>query len=825
MAVNNRVLELIAEANDKLGGNYIFDRQYIRSICREITELTQKLIYNLDLIAPNKYSALNNAFSQTQREIEDILAGRKGVSVKDLILPYSRIGRDFVEVVGGKNANLAQLNTFLGVRIPPGFAITTAAFYAFLEHNNLPTRIKEITASWEQGNMSLGRAASTIQGLIRSGRLPDRLKKDIGNALEELASGIPGKKIHLAVRSSAIGEDGEYTFAGQYLSLLNVSGADFADWYLRVLASTYGERAMEYRRSKGINEDEAAMAVACQVMVDAKASGVLYSLDPLSPKKERILISSTWGLGAPIVSGKIRGDRFIVDRQSPYGISEIRVVRKESRLGLSEQGGTSSYTVSRDLQTLPSITERQIEELAEIGLLTEKYFRKPQDIEFSVDQDDEIVILQSRQLNIMPHSALPSGETLAKVIENCQILFQDHGEVAQKGIGAGKVFLARDEGDLENFPAGAILVTKYASPLFSKVIAKASGILTDVGSAVGHMATIAREFRVPAILNTGAATQLLSDGMEITIDADDNVVYQGIIKELQNYSLSEKAIETSSEYRLLHRVLKKIEPLHLLDPTAKNFAPASCRTLHDIVRFVHEKAVEELIELNYGRNYDLRDKAVRLEWGIPLDLVLIDIGGGLRAGAAESKVTPEQILSDPMKSLLKGLSCPGAWDGSPLSLDFGSFMSSLTKTFSTELADPKYTGLNLAVVSEEYANVSLRLGYHYTVIDAYLSENVIDNYVYFRFFGGVTDEERRSRRAKLLGKILQNHDFRIKQQGDLVVARIKRFESQSMRERLYLLGLLVGFSRQLDVKMSSEQRVNDYVEKFNTLLGEGYERQ
>ena len=288
---------------------------------------------------------------------------------------------------------------------------------------------------------------------------------------------------------------------------------------------------------------------------------------------------------------------------------------------------------------------------------------------------------------------------------------------------------------------------------------------------------------------------------------------------MQFYGLTEEAIEESPEYRLLRRVLRKIEPLNLLDPAEENFTPAACRTLHDITRFVHEKAVEELIDRNYYTQHHDPDTIYgKLKWNIPLDLVLIDIGGGLIPEVKKGAVTPEQITSEPMQWLLKGLGAPRAWDFEPMSVDIGSFMSSLTKTFSPELASPKYVGQNLAVISKEYANISLRLGYHFTMIDSYISENINDNYAYFRFFGGVTDTSRRTRRVKLLGAILAEHDFRIELHGDLVVARVKKLDKSGMEQRLYLLGLLVGFTRQLDVKMVSEQQIKQYIDKFNLLM-------
>jgi len=157
-------------------------------------------------------------------------------------------------------------------------------------------------------------------------------------------------------------------------------------------------------------------------------------------------------------------------------------------------------------------------------------------------------------------------------------------------------------------------------------------------------------------------------------------------------------------------------------------------------------------------------------------------------------------------------------------VDMGSFMSSLTRTFSAEITSPEQLGQNLAVISHEYANISLRLGYHFTMIDTYVSENINDNYAYFRFFGGVTDLDRRSRRARFIGAVLSHYDFRIDLHGDLVVARLKKLDERAMLKRLYLLGLLIGFTRQLDVRMVNERRITEYTEKIKQLMEDGHEQ-
>jgi len=563
---------------------------------------------------------------------------------------------------------------------------------------------------------------------------------------------------------------------------------------------------MEYRRQKGLMDSQDGMAVACQIMVDAKVSGVLYTLDPRAPDRDVMLINATWGLGAPVVTGEVRADLYTLDREEPYLLKSLDVVRKSNQLVPNKGGGTDIRTVHHDLQTRTCLIDKQMKQIAEAGLMIERHFKKPQDIEWAIDHEDNLVILQSRSLNIKDQVAKLVCN-ISSILDDFPIIFKNKGSIVQEGISTGKVFVVKTEEDLARFPSDAVLVTAYTSPRLGKVIKKASAIITDVGSPTGHLATIAREFRVPTIVNTGIATQLLRPGQIITVDARENIVYEGAVKALCYYEFAEETFETTYEYRLLKRVLKKIAPLNLLDPSEKNFTPSGCKTLHDITRYVHEKAVSELIELEYAQVGDTAGSGRKLKFDIPLDLILIDIGGGISGSAGVSEVKPHDVSSIPMKAFLKGLSVPGAWDTEPMSVDFGSFMSSLTRTFSSSMATPKYVGQNLAVLSKEYVNINLRLGYHFNMIVAYISKNVNDNYAYFRFLGGVTDISRRSRRATLLAEILAQNDFRIDINGDLVVARIKKLDLMMMEKKLKILGLLVAFTRQLDVKMNHEQEI------------------
>jgi pyruvate,water dikinase len=186
LGLNNQVLDLITGMGTKLGGNYVFDRQYIRSTCDELVDLVYKLIYNLNAMAPGKYLALYEVFRTIHHEIEEELAGRLVIPQTDYTMPYHLISRDFGDVVGSKNANLAEVKNLLGLTAPEGFAITTRAFQSFLEYNGLKEKIQEIATSWEKGEMTGEEAETEVKGLVMSGAVPLGLRKAVQRALEGL---------------------------------------------------------------------------------------------------------------------------------------------------------------------------------------------------------------------------------------------------------------------------------------------------------------------------------------------------------------------------------------------------------------------------------------------------------------------------------------------------------------------------------------------------------------------------------------------------------------------------------------------------------------
>ena len=803
----------MADMGDKLGGEYVFDRRYIESACEELADQIFKLVSDLSILNRCRNVPLFVAFENVRQEIADELAGRHHFPDTPATLPLSELRADMAEAAGGKFAMLGELKNVLQLPVPDGFVVTTRAFAEFMERNGLPDFIREQTKlldADEEGNIR--EVSRRVRERILAASLPRSLGRGIAESLEDLAR--RGGRIpkSLAVRSSAWNEDGETSFAGQYESVIGVPPSGVADAFKRVVAGAYSPEAWLYRRRRGFREHEAVMAVGCQVMIDSKASGGLYTYAPLTQKEEGIFVSAAWGLCAPVMSGEIETDSYLIGRRAPFPMLSREIAHKGSRMVLGSKGGTGFEDVPALAADAPCLTEADLALLGEVSLSLEKYFKRPQDVEWTLDASDRLYVLQSRPLVFYGEPARRTG-AIDAATSQAEIVFSGRGDVVQRGVAMGRVHVVRTDADLADFPFGAILVAHHTSPRYSRVMARAQGILTDIGSPAGHMAAVAREFRLPTVVGCGVATELLKTGDEITVDATQNVVYRGLVKELRYFELTEETVyEDSYEYRLLRRLLKKITPLNLVDPHSPSFTPSSCRTYHDITRYIHEQAVAELIELSEDRRGILDATARKLRSPLPLNLSVIDLDSEATGDTEELDIAGLHSL--PLRELLTGLIDSGMWSTDPVPVDMGSFMASLTRTLGVSGPGSEKLGRNLAVVSSEYMNLNLHLGYHFVLVDAYVGDVINDNALYFRFLGGVTDFSRRARRAGCIAKILERADFRVELHGDLVIGRLKKFDKDAMRAKLRLLGGLVGFTRQLDVRMARDDDSHCFAEEF-----------
>lgn len=556
------------------------------------------------------------------------------------------------------------------------------------------------------------------------------------------------------------------------------------------------------------------MAVGCMLMVPAEASGVVYTVDPSAPQSGALVVSAARGLGIPVVEGTGAVDRYRVSRAVPHRVMARHIADKREMFVAASDHGISALPLSAEERGLPACNDDVLAVLAEMALRIERHLRCPQDIEWAVGNDGGVVVLQARPLRVGPESK-PRADAVLAARRDHRILMQGRGDIACRGVGIGQVFVVGPEEGTEGFVPGNVVVTEGASPRLSPLVAAASAVVSDVGSATGHLATVAREYRVPMIVGSRDATRVLPVGAIITVDADECIVYEGSVEELLRYELlrSQPYTETA-EFRALRRMLRHVSPLHLRDPGARNFSPEHCRTCHDIIRFAHERALVELARLDRIKLDGRHASARMLELDVPLDLYVIDLGGGLKAGSAVARLSLSQVTSRPLAILVEGLLTPGAWSMNPAEMDLEGFMASATRAGPLTVPGSGAVRRNVAIASADYLNLNLRVGYHFNIVDCYLSDNEEDSYIFFRFIGGVTDVLRRTRRARLLAAILGQQGFKTEQSGELVIGRLQGVPTAIGEEALRMVGRLIGFSRQLDILLRDDRTVDRLASAF-----------
>jgi pyruvate,water dikinase len=815
LQANNEALELMGDMDEKYSGeNYSLDRQHIRASYHKIRERVYQMVESLNRMVPDRYARLYKAFEQVDQAIQKKVFGQREIPVSPLTLPFADITKEMNEKVGGKNANLGEMRNRLGLPVPEGFAITAHAYRIFIEEKVLDSETKK-----ELGTLNIHApdALSNISGKIRqsilSAQIPPVLEETILDSYDRLANRL-GREVPVSVRSSAVREDSDTSFAGQYATVLNVRRENILSSYKEVLASKFSPQAIFYWKEKGFSEEDIPMAVGCQLMVPAKISGVMYSQDPNNPDRQAVIISAIWGLGELSVGSQGSPNVFVLSRKTGQ-ILETRVPQQEKMLTCLEGGGIVERPVPKECRERPCLDGETIQKLFQNALELEEHYRNPQDIEWAVDLEGKIYILQTRLLKI----SSPAGRNENQISENLSSssVLIDWGVVAASGVGAGPVYLAGEDRDLDQFPSGGVLVVKHTSPKYIRIMNRASAIITDIGNVAGHMASLAREFQVPTIVDTKEATKILRKGQVVTVDALRNRVYDGVVEELivKGGKKEETVPEKTPLRKKLEEIRSYILPLNLVDTKAESFTSENCQTFHDLTRFIHETSILEMFRFNGLEKDPGQATARRLISEIPIHLYLIDLGGGLLASDRAGIVLPEDFASWPMTALWRGLTHPEVrWTGA-VQVDLKGFASVMINTLSDSARYGDTMGeKSYALVSREYMNFSSRLAYHFSTVDAYCSEIKNNNYITFHFMGGGSSAERRSRRARFIGGVLKRLDFDVEIKGDWLLARLMKYERREMEEKLDFLGRLLCCARQLDMVMYSDQVVDWYIKAF-----------
>ncbi len=805
---NNRVLKILSDMEEKSQGEFLFDINYIRSSLVEIRAGIRGLVEEMVALGGQKYLPLTSMYSEINNKIDDILPGCRPLESDDYTIPFDRLCRQRACSVGSKNAQLGELKSRLGLSVPDGFAISGWAYKVFLDHNRLQDRISRRLDTLDPTELAhLVQVSDEIQEMVREAEIPEELARAIIDETEALSERSGAAQFSL--RSSAIGEDTEYSFAGQYATFLNIGLDQVVETYRKVVASKFTPQAIYYYLSHDLSESELAMSVGCVVMLDVRASGVIYTTDPVHSGNDCVMVNSIHGLGKYLVDGTLTPDIFCVPRDQSHAIKS-QIANKPVRLVLDRQnGGTTQEVVPPEMQDQPSVTEEELLVLAECALKIEKHYDGPQDIEWAIDQEGKLAILQTRPLHVIKPT-----KTIGPDVSSYELILQE-GDTVCPGAGGGPVYHVHTTDDLPGVTEGAVLVAPHTFPGLITVMPKASAIVTETGGAANHMATVAREYRIPTL---GAVTSAmdLPQGQVVTVDATSAAIYAGVHEDLivarrPEYELfSDMAI-----FNMLEEILKYISPLNLIHPGADNFIAEQCQTFHDITRFCHQRAMDEMFE--GGLNIEFKDKiAVRLKSDIPLKVNIIYVDQDYHSYAKQQSVEEEDIASEPMRHFWSGVKHQG-WPSVP-TIDTRGFMSVLGTTV-TQGQREDFSETSFAILSREYMILSLRMGYHFMTVEAMCTEEPGKNYIRMQYKEGGASVERRSRRIRLIRNVLSSVGFEHHSKGDFLDTRLAYQKSEVLYKRLHDLGRLTMLTKQLDMALSNASVTEWYTQDIIKKLG------
>jgi len=466
------------------------------------------------------------------------------------ILWLNEISKEDVLLVGGKNASLGEMyNRFakiknqkskIKINVPDGFALTTKAYWHFLEENKIDQKLKEVFSAFAKASADkekfsikiLKKVGERARNLFLEAKFPNDLEEEIIRDYHELSKKYEQGNVEVAVRSSGVSEDQPgASFAGQFESFLNTSGEkDLLEAIKKCLASTFNDRAIIYREEKKFPQLKFALSVGIQKMVrsDLASSGIIFTLDTETGFKNVILINSIWGVGEMIVKGKITPDQFYVFKPTlrlaslaqgkPYKPIIIKNLgRKTKKYIYAKGGGLREVSVPQKDQMKFSLTDEEILTLARWAIIIENHYKYPQDIEWAKDgKTGQLFIVQSRPETVFTPKKIQSYEEYEiKTAKKKPILT---GIAIGNKIGQGKVHIIENVSKISEFKKGEVLVTKMTDPDWVSVFPLASAIVTDEGGKTAHAAIVSRELGLPCIVGTREATKVLKTGQEITVD-------------------------------------------------------------------------------------------------------------------------------------------------------------------------------------------------------------------------------------------------------------------------------------------------------------------
>ncbi len=458
------------------------------------------------------------------------------VTSSDLVVWLSSVDKHDIHYVGSKNANLGEMIR-AGFPVPEGFAVTSTAYSIFLKKNNLDEKIKHLlgTINYDD-NDSISQVSAHIKKLIISSSIPEEIIKDIFNAYERMT--VKYDSPYVAIRSSSTSEDSKTaSFAGQQETYLNIKGeASILDTVRKAWSTLFEARAIFYRHNAKTDPSRIASSLVVQKMVQSNSSGVMFTIDPVTNNKQRIVIEAIYGLGEYISQGRVTPDHYEVDKND-LRIVDKKVAEQSIRL-VYKKGENLRDFVPEKIRGYQKITDSQIEKLGKYAKDIENHYYFPQDIEWAIEKD-KIYIVQTRPITTIHRRIESKSNDVKRIAPDVakKILI---GDPASPGIGIGRVKIVSSIKDLPKIESGDVLVSSMTSPDYVPFMKRASAIVTERGGGASHAAIVSREFGIPAIVGAVGATKRLPENQIVTVNGGKGDVYLGSV------AIAPSVSETSS---------------------------------------------------------------------------------------------------------------------------------------------------------------------------------------------------------------------------------------------------------------------------------------
>ncbi len=455
--------------------------------------------------------------------------------------PFREVVNADVALVGGKVASLGELHqrlTPLGIRVPHGFAVTAAAYDAFIDANQLQVVLDQLLAQVNVDDLAeLQQRAALIRTRMVAAELPAAVREEITARYHELQREY-GAPTALVVRSSATAEDtATASFAGEQESYLNILGVEAVLARVRdCYASLFTDRAIAYRLRRGIDYRQVKIAVGIQHMVraDLASAGVIFTIEPDTGLTSVVVINASVGLGEFMVRGRVNPDEFIVAKeplQRGFRAIITRRLGEKLRKVICLDGTSIQEVATSEIeQRTFALTDEEVLTLTHQALLIEQHYGRPMDIEWAKDgTSGELYIVQARPETV--HTPKRSAAaTYREFIRRGEGAILARGTAVGDQVAHGPARIIRSLIEAQAFRDGEVIVAVEVDPAWEAIIARASAMVTERGGRTAHAAIVCRELGVPCVIGVAGACDRLPTGETVTVDCANGsqaTIYRG----------------------------------------------------------------------------------------------------------------------------------------------------------------------------------------------------------------------------------------------------------------------------------------------------------